>query len=156
MARVRRSSLIAIAAALIVGLGAAVASSLPLGVSLSSGRTIGSLRIANAGPGAVTITRAVAVEARVGSRWERVNTEMNAVPMCAASSPALDQVRIASGGKLDAVPWRGFSCSGQCQSICRANIYYGGGPFRFVVTTIAPVASQVTGPAFSMPPRPRG
>ena len=121
------------------------------GPVLLAGAGPGSLRFVNRGAGSVTIDAAIAVERRAGGLWVAVPTEFNAVAACRSEGPPRT-VRIASGGMLDVVPWRGWSCSGQCQDVCRANLYHGAGPFRFVATT-SPGRVCVVGPAFTMPGR---
>ena len=111
----------------------------------------GSLRLVNRDGRPVGIG-AVQVQWRDGGTWTRVTTEFNAVAACGRRAA----LEIAPGASLDVVPWRGFSCSGQCNRTCRANIYFGGSTvFRFVVTT-APLGEQVASPTFTMPREPGG
>lgn len=60
---------------------------------------------------------------------------------------------IAARQVLEVLPWQGYSCSTQCVPNCRANIYFGAGPFRFVVT-VMPSRERVLGPEFRMASRP--
>ena len=114
----------------------------------------GSLTIENRGAGAVELARKIAVEMRRGDTWAPVDTEFDAVAECAAPSNAGACVRLAGKSTLRAVAWRGFSCSGQCASICRANLYYGPGTFRFVVST-CDRKKQYRSEPFQMPASPR-
>ena len=119
---------------------------------LSATGTPGSLRIENSGGVPVAIAHAIGVEMLQRGRWTPIETEFNAVAACrppAAPAP----VRIAPGAALDVVPWRGWSCSGQCRNSCRANAYFGPGRFRAVVTT-SPNGARVVGPEFAMPAEP--
>lgn len=115
----------------------------------------GSLSIINRGSAPVAIARAIAVERSQGGVWRRVDTEFNAVSQCPSATRRSDAgpVRLARGQRIDVVPWRGFSCSGQCNKICRRNIYWGPGDFRHVVTRLAG-GRRVVGPVFRMPSRP--
>lgn len=48
-------------------------------------------------------------------------------------------------------PWLGYSCLGQCETACAANVYLGPGNFHFAATVL-PGGVRVTGPAFTLPP----
>lgn len=131
-----------------LGCGAAMAQT----VVLSMPGAPGGLRISNPAVTAVEIEGAVAVEAWFDGAWRARRTEFHARALCGPDDgPRV--VRIAPGQVLDVVPWRGFSCSGQCVMGCRANIYFGAGPFRFVVAMV-PSRQRVAGPEFRMPGRP--
>lgn len=110
----------------------------------------GALTIANAGSGLIAIERTIAVEAGGPGNWAAIVTEMAAVERCEAPAKT-EPVVLRAGEKLTVVPWRGFSCSGQCNAVCRANVYYGAGPFRFVVRT---AGGSVTSGPFAMPAEP--
>jgi hypothetical protein len=109
----------------------------------------GALRIFNPGAAAVGILPAIAVQKKESASWIAILTEFNAVSSCTASGPP-DTVEIAAGATLTLVPWKGYSCSGQCVLACRANVYYGHGTFRFVVTRI-PGMQTDTSPEFTLP-----
>ncbi len=117
----------------------------------------GGLHIVNSGARPVAIRSAIAVEQQGPTGWVALTTEFNTVTRCMAADAAQPDrpVEIAAGAALDIVPWQGFSCSGQCTLSCRANIYYGAGPFRFVATTI-PDRQRVVSPPFGMPAQPAG
>lgn len=127
----------------------------PTGVVLESTGVTGGLRIVNTSAAPITIARAIEVEAYWGGSWKTQRTEFNAVAICRSGTTAAT-VQLSPGQVLTVVPWRGYSCSGQCQGSCRHNIYVGGGdaPFRFVVTQIP--GGRRVGPVFTMPRRPRG
>ena len=149
MARVRRAALNLVAAALVMAAAA------PAGLVLAGGAGPGSLILANRGAGQVTIARAIGVERRDATGWTAVHTEFNAVSSCPmpdrpAPAPAA-VVSIPAGGSLKVVPWRGYTCSGQCETACMANLYLGPGTFRFVATML-PARARVTGPGFALPP----
>jgi hypothetical protein len=112
----------------------------------------GGLRLVNAGPKPVMIWSAIAVEKEQGPKGVAVVTEFHAVAEC-IRQPAADRVKIEPGATLVVVPWRGFSCSGQCNASCRANVYYGPGTFRFVVTTV-PDGQRFTSPTFRLSANP--
>lgn len=123
-------------------------------LSLSQPGEPGSLRISNVGPDAVTVERSIIVEYSSGGGWRPLRTEFNVVSTCSRRAPDAAVV-ISRAVSLNLVPWRGYSCSGQCQGACRANIYFGPGPFRFVLTVL-PDRHRVAGPPFTMPARPPG
>jgi hypothetical protein len=119
----------------------------------------GGLRLVNSGSEPLMIRSAIAVEKEEGHDWVSIATEYHAVAQCGPQS-AVDPVDIAPGATFTVVPWRGFSCSGQCDAVCRANIYYGPGAFiygpgAFIVTTL-PGGQRSTSPTFLLPPRPEG
>ena len=58
-------------------------------------------------------------------------------------------VRIDERG-LRPVPWTGMSCSSQCNHACDKNRWFGGGRFRFVVTS-CDGKSRFEGPIFELP-----
>lgn len=114
----------------------------------------GSLTIVNRSVTPVEIALPIAVETRGATGWSAIATEFNAVASCrvpAATGPVL----LAAGATLTVVRWQGYSCSGQCEESCRANIPAGPGPFRFVVSR-APGGVRVIGPTFTMPPADAG
>ncbi len=154
MAALRRAALSAVlAAAAWVMPPSQVLSQAPPELRLELTAHYGGLRIVNPGTAPVEIQAKIAVEAREGGGWTAVLTEFNAVARCERTTPD-GPVRIAPAAALTVVPWRGFSCSGQCVAACRANLYYGAGPFRFVVTT-APGGERFVSPVFTMPSQPR-
>ena len=112
----------------------------------------GGLRVVNDGPAPVTIQMAIAVEKQEAVGWVPIATEFNAVARCDPPASATT-VTIAPSSHLNVRPWRGFSCSGQCNLVCRANVYYGSGMFRFVVTAM-PASHRITSAAFAMPAEP--
>ena len=112
----------------------------------------GGLRIVNDGTAPVTIQMAIAVEKQEAVGWVPIATEFNAVARCDPPGSA-STVTIAPSSALNARPWRGFSCSGQCNFVCRANVYYGSGMFRFVVT-VMPALHRITSTPFAMPAEP--
>lgn len=154
MARFRRAAL----GLLVFGATVAAGAAAPTGFRLSGGREPGSLVITNHGPAQVTIARAIAVEWRNGANWKPVETEFNAVASCPwmrprartlAAAPT-SSVSLPPGGSLRVAPWLGYTCLGQCETACAANIYLGPGAFRFVAT-VQPGGARVTGPAFALP-----
>ncbi len=148
MAKFRRQALISatlvVACSSLAG-SAEVEAQLQLVVT---GKTV-SLRILNKGVSAVAIMPAIAVQKKERSGWVPITTEFNATSSCEATIPR-DKVLIAAHASLSLVPWKGYSCSGQCVLACRANIYYGPGVFRYVITR-SPGAQTVTSPEFTLP-----
>jgi hypothetical protein len=153
MAAFRRQALTGLLLALAALSAAAAQDAAPLRLELTA--QPGGLRIVNPGPAPVTIRAALGVEAQQATGWVAITTEFNAIARCTAADESHKDrpVEIAAGATLDIVPWRGFSCSGQCTLTCRANIYYGAGPFRFVATTIRD-GQRVVSPSFTMPAQP--
>ena len=99
---------------------------------------------------------AVIVEQRGPPGWAAVVTEMNLVAGCDPRGVASDTAACTVLGpqqSLAVPPWLGWSCNGQCQLHCRANIYWGGGPFRFAVLPCDGPARFVSA-AFHMPSLP--
>jgi hypothetical protein len=113
----------------------------------------GGLRLVNPGSAPATILAMIAVEKQQENRWAPVLTEFCAVARCNGQDrrdmPV--QVEIAPAVALEVRPWLGFSCFTQCNNVCHANVYYGPGTFRFVVTTV-PMGERLVSPAF-LPPR---
>jgi hypothetical protein len=112
----------------------------------------GGLRLVNPASAPITIHAAIEVEKREERGWVPVETEFHAVARCDGRA-APEQVEVAAAATIEVVPWRGFSCSGQCNYVCRGNVYYGPGTFRFVVTTV-PTGERLISPAFMLPRRP--
>ena len=158
MARVRRAAVNLLAATLVVAAAATlvVAAAAPAGLVLAGGAPPGSLILANRSAGPIMIARAIGVERRDGTSWTAVRTEFNAVsscPMPGRPAPApTSVVSIPTGRSLKVVPWQGYTCSGQCEAACMANLYLGPGTFRFVATVL-PVRARVLGPSFALPPQ---
>jgi hypothetical protein len=148
MAKFRRHALTA-AALLFAFCGAAEATGTPARLQLVVTGQTGGLRIINRGAASVGLLRAITVQKKERTTWVPITTEFNAVSACAATSTP-DKVTIAGGATLTVVPWKGYSCSGQCVAACRANIYYGPGTFRYVVTR-SPGMQTDTGPEFTLP-----
>ncbi|QYE33266.1 hypothetical protein KZX46_00140 (plasmid) [Polymorphobacter sp. PAMC 29334] len=150
MAIVRRAAVILLTATMMA------AAAQPPGLTLAGGARPGSLNIANRGGGPVTIARAIGVERRDRDGWTAVHTEFNAVSSCPIPGrpvlAAKAAVSIPAGGNLKVVPWQGYTCSGQCENACMADIYLGPGTFRFVATVL-PMGDRVTGLNFAMPPK---
>jgi hypothetical protein len=99
----------------------------------------------------IDIALAIRVERHDVDRWAPIPTEFNAVSACVRGARR-PFVRLAPGEVLTVAPWRGYSCSGQCNQICRTNAYYGPGEFRFVVSRW-PSGERVAGPPFALAPR---
>jgi hypothetical protein len=155
MADLRRQALSIVLAAL--ASLAATAQALPQAppaLRLELTKETGGLRLVNSGSEPLMIRSAIAVEKEEGHDWVSIATEYHAVAQCGPRS-AVAPVDIAPGATLTVVPWRGFSCSGQCDAVCRANVYYGPGAFRFIVATL-PGGQRFTSPKFLLPPRPEG
>jgi hypothetical protein len=112
----------------------------------------GGLLIVNGGTAPVAIQMAIVVQKQEIAGWVPVATEFNAVARCDAPGSNMT-VEVAPATTLTVRPWRGFSCSGQCNYVCRANVYYGPGVFRFVVTAV-PGLNQITSSAFALPAEP--
>jgi|HubBroStandDraft_1064217.scaffolds.fasta_scaffold196546_2 hypothetical protein len=152
----RRRQALSIVLAVLASL-AATAQALPQSAAalrLELTNETGGLRLVNSGAEPLMIRSAIAVEKEEGHDWVTIATEYRAVAQCGRQS-SVDPVEIAPGATLTIVPWRGFSCSGQCDAVCRANVYYGPGAFRFIVTTL-PGGQRSTSPTFLLPPRPEG
>ncbi len=150
MAHVRRAAVILLATTMIA------AAAPPTSLTLAGGARPGSLTIANRGTAPVTIARAIGVERRDRDGWTAVHTEFNAVSSCPIPGrPVLAPkavVSIPAGGSLKVVPWQGYTCSGQCENACMADVYLGPGTFRFVATAL-PMRERVPGSNFAMPPK---
>lgn len=131
------------------------------GIAMAAGRLEarardgGGLTVVNGTGAAVRLQAAVGVEGLDRRGWNALPTEMNLVAACPAveaeAPPA--PVTLAPGARLSPPPWRGWSCSGQCELFCMSNAYWGTGPFRFRITTAARDATVVSAP-FHMPDRP--
>jgi hypothetical protein len=112
----------------------------------------GGLRIVNDGTAPGTIQLAIVVEKQEAVGWVPIATEFNAVARCDPPG-SVTTATIPPLSALNVRPWRGFSCSGQCNFVCRANVYYGKGMFRFVVTAM-PALHRITSTPFAMPAEP--
>jgi len=110
----------------------------------------GAFEIANLGP-MVELAWAVAVEQAVGEEWRPIVVEQfELVEQCGEikSSPCR---RLGERAVIRPVPWTGYSCTSQCNTACRANVYYGPGRFRFVIRDCTG-QWRVEGPPFELPP----
>lgn len=96
----------------------------------------GGLVVTNPTAAAVRLNGSVAVEGFYGRAWKPLITEMNLVGSCPIDGVVVPTkaVLLNPGQALSPPPWRGWSCSGQCETHCRSNIYWGSGPFRFRLT----------------------
>jgi hypothetical protein len=106
------------------------------------------LRLVNPGP-AVTIRSAIEVEKQDERGWIPVKTELHAIARCEREDPP-DKLEIAAAATLDVVPWRGYTCSGQCHFVCHGNFFLGPGTFRYIVTTV-PAGERLVSPTFTLP-----
>lgn len=123
------------------------------GLTLAIPNEPGGLSIKNGEARDILISHAISVEYRNSNRWTPLNTEFNAVSSCRTPQQRMSNnrfVRIKAGSTLRVIPWRGYSCSGQCQEVCRANVYFGAGPFRFSVQRLPDKTRAVSAP-FRMP-----
>lgn len=114
----------------------------------------GKLIVANQTAASFRLKGSVVVEGFDGRVWKPLITEMNLVASCPTDgvvAPAR-AVLLSPGQKLSPPTWRGWSCSGQCETHCRSNVYWGSGPFRFRLTN-ASGAAIVTN-SFRMPAEP--
>ena len=152
MAPLQRYALVLIAVLAVLGFGRPSLAQPPGTVRLELTDPPGGLRIINDGAGAVTIQMAIAVQKQEASGWVPIVTEFNAIARCDPPGPGTT-VAIAPATALAVQGWRGFSCSGQCNFTCRANIYYGPGTFRFVVTVL-PASDRIASAAFVLPAEP--
>lgn len=117
-------------------------------VRLRAARAPSGLVIDNPTDHAISIERTIRVDKWTAGAWTPLGTEMKAIGSCTANRVD-GPVRLDPRTSLSVVPWRGASCSGQCTRICRGNIDYPPGRFRFVVTTL-PQYAQAIGPAFQL------
>ena len=153
MASLRRKALaIVIAASALLAFGRPNHAQPPGALRLALTDPPGGLLIVNDGTTAVAIQMAIAVQKQEIAGWVPIATEFKAVARCDPPGSATT-VEVAPATTLTVRPWRGFSCSGQCNFICRANVYYGPGMFRFVVTVV-PGSSQIISTAFALPAEP--
>lgn len=145
MERLRRAALTAAALWVV----APAATQVPVGaIKLHAASAPSGLLIDNPGDRPVLIRRAIGVEQQVGTQWRPLSTELNAVGACTPGN-GTGPVRLRPHASLSIVPWRGGSCSGQCNRVCRANIDYPPGRFRYVVTVL-PGQGRVVGPVLAM------
>jgi hypothetical protein len=100
-------------------------------VLLRLGARPGEVSIINAGTVPVRLRSKIIVEYESDSGWLEALTEMYLGAQCDAKA-AVDSVTIPAGQTLQPLPWEGFSCG--CHRSCRANVYWGDGPFRFRLT----------------------
>lgn len=114
----------------------------------------GTLVVSNPTTTAITIKGSVVVEGSDGKTWKPLITEMSLVGSCPIDGIAMPVATITLKPKqtLNPPPWRGWSCSGQCETHCRSNMYWGSGPFRFRLTDIAGAA--IVSGSFGMPRQP--
>lgn len=103
-------------------------------VRLRLGARPGQVSVINAGTAPVRLRSKITIEYQSASRWHEVLTEMYLVDEQCGPDPLPDCIIIASGQIVRPPPWRGFSCSGQGPTSCRANVYWGSGLFRFRLT----------------------
>jgi hypothetical protein len=120
-------------------------------LSLTTSGAPGSLVITNHGSAEIQLIRAIKIEHKTGDRWQPVEAEFKLVADCAEVPAKADKcVRLASQASLTVVPWTGFSCSGQCNRSCRANVKYPAGRYRFVVASCSDGVAHTSDP-FELP-----
>lgn len=137
MIAIAQMSRFSLVAALLIGCpGVAVAGPSSLTVVARDG---GQLLVSNSTSSPVRLNGSVVVEGFDGRVWKPLITEMNLVEACPADGIMLPgrPVLLSPGRKISPPAWRGWSCSGQCETHCRSNVYWGSGPFRFRLTAFA-------------------
>ena len=115
----------------------------------------GKLVVSNPTAAAITLNGTVIVEGFDGKTWKPLVTDMNLVGSCPIDGIAtpVASVTLQAGQALVPPSWRGWSCSGQCETHCRSNIYWGSGPFRFRLTKAA--GTSLVSSSFQMPSQPK-
>lgn len=115
----------------------------------------GGLVVENGAGAPVRLNGAVAVDGFDGKTWKPLITEMSLVAACDPDGVVRPSGVVVLGARqvLRPPPWRGWSCSGQCEAHCRSNIYWGSGPFRFRLTE-ATTGAEIASGRFSMPAHP--
>jgi hypothetical protein len=109
----------------------------------------GGFEVVNGGT-PVELIRKVTVQREYNGAWHDEVADLALVASCDLPRPGRC-VTLAGDATLRPVPWNGMSCASQCPASCRANVYYGPGRFRFVLTDCGS-QQKIYGPAFDMPP----
>lgn len=91
----------------------------------------GSFEIRNSGA-EIELASAVEVEQLQDGEWRHPRTKLTLAESCPKAAMA-SCVTLARDAVLHPVAWTGFSCSSQCETRCKKNVYLGPGTFRFVV-----------------------
>lgn len=141
-------------AGLLAGVALPARAQAPCAVAVGPGP--GALRVANLTGTAQRLDRLVTVQASYDGAWHPVTTEMALNVDCpghglANTSPGC--VVLEPHQTIVPPPWLGWSCNGQCNFVCRANIYLGEGPFRFVLRP-CDGGPEIVSAAFAMPRQP--
>ena len=123
-----------------------------------------SVVITNLGPGEIEVTAAGGTKVSTKTRVERKDESGSWTPLeqldlgngfrlvSACDAPAADCTTLSTTPLLP-VPWKGYSCSSQCNGNCDKNIWEGPGTFRVVVLPCAGDAksTEILGPPFALP-----
>jgi len=107
----------------------------------------GAFEVTNEGL-SISLSSQVIVQRWEGGNWQDVASDLVLAETC-KWNPKPECTTLATGGKIQPVPWNGMSCSGQCFLGCRGNVFLGPGKFRFVVTT-CDRKTRFYGPGFSL------
>ena len=127
----------------------AAADASPPSVRVMNGMNPGSFRIVNEGIATVSLNRDVIIETRTHELWQAVAADLKLTASCTAAMPH-DCLRLEPGQTFEPVAWSGLGCGAQCAPACRADIYYGPGEFRFVISDCAK-KQRWYGPVFKLP-----
>ena len=101
----------------------------------------------------VKIASSATIEHQVDGKWSAVpdldlGKGYRLVERCGGAAPPAC-IDLAPGAPLHPAPFRGFSCSSQCNEECGKNIWLGPGSFRLVVRTCD--GATIEGPMFRLP-----
>lgn len=109
----------------------------------------GGIRVENNGA-ATSLSSKLIVERFLNGQWIDTPVHMQLVEKCALEDPP-DCIALPADAAMTLVPWRGYTCSGQCVRSCRSNNYAGPGTFR-VVAKACGSKQRIVGPEFALPP----
>jgi hypothetical protein len=122
-----------------------------LSVMIKNLKAPGAFEVINTADADVDLAWEVGVEQRVGEQWRSIVVEQfELIEQCGEikQSPCR---KLLAKGVIRPVPWTGYSCSSQCNTACRANVYYGPGQFRFIIRSCSG-QEQINGSSFKLPP----
>ena len=107
-----------------------------------------------AGAQPVSLAGHAQVEKQTPSGWVPVGNPILLLEQCPSAEPPAC-VTVAPDKPLRPVAWTGYSCSGQCNSSCKKNVYFGPGNYRLAALS-CDRSEKLYSPVFHLPRAPRG
>jgi len=103
-------------------------------ITIELGRGFGEFIVTNQGA-AVSLRSTVAVERRLGDKWQKAPVTNLELRNECLPSPAPNCIELGAKAILRPMPWTGSFCSAQCPVPCRLDGPAPPGTYRFVIAS---------------------